>query len=239
MHPGEEILVDLDRQRHRRFIKTHTPLDGLPFDERVSYVCVGRDPRDAAISWDHHANNLTFEAVMALRSAAVGSDELPGQGELAGLAGEAPPPESERDRFWAWVDADDLLIGLAPMMHHLLTFWRERDRSNIVLLHYDDLKDDLEGQMRGLAARLGITVAEERWPQLVRWATFDTMRGHAATLTPEVTLWRDPTQFFRRGSSGQWRALMDADDLLRYQARVRQLAEPDLIEWAHHGPVIS
>ena len=52
--PLDEVVADLDAQQHRRFIKSHTPLDGLPFDERVTYICVGRDPRDVAISWDHH-----------------------------------------------------------------------------------------------------------------------------------------------------------------------------------------
>src|SRR5205823_3162597 len=40
----DETVAQLERQTHRRFIKSHTPLDGLPFDERVTYICVGRDP---------------------------------------------------------------------------------------------------------------------------------------------------------------------------------------------------
>ena len=42
--PVEDVFRDLDAQTHRRFIKTHTPLDALPFDERVTYVHVARDP---------------------------------------------------------------------------------------------------------------------------------------------------------------------------------------------------
>ena len=30
--PLDEVLARLDAQRHRRFIKTHTPLDGIPLD---------------------------------------------------------------------------------------------------------------------------------------------------------------------------------------------------------------
>src|SRR5947209_9084094 len=56
----DEVFATLDAQRHRRFIKTHTPLDGLPYDERVTYVTVGRDPRDVAVSWDNHFNNVNF-----------------------------------------------------------------------------------------------------------------------------------------------------------------------------------
>ena len=29
----EDVVADLDAQTHRRFIKTHTPLDGLPIDD--------------------------------------------------------------------------------------------------------------------------------------------------------------------------------------------------------------
>src|SRR3977135_380535 len=50
---------------------------------------------------------------------------------------------------------------------------------DVVYLHYDDLKADLEGQMRQMAARLGIDVDEHRWPRLVQAATFESMRTRA------------------------------------------------------------
>src|SRR5205823_11359965 len=58
----DETVAHLERQTHRRFIKSHTPLDGLPFDERVTYICVARDPRDVALSWDNHMANMNFLA---------------------------------------------------------------------------------------------------------------------------------------------------------------------------------
>jgi len=47
--PLEEVLARLEAQTHRRFIKTHTPLDGLPLDPRVTYIVVARHPLDAAV----------------------------------------------------------------------------------------------------------------------------------------------------------------------------------------------
>src|SRR3954471_11209284 len=38
--PLDDARGALDAQTPRRFIKTHTPLDGLPFDRRVTYVHV-------------------------------------------------------------------------------------------------------------------------------------------------------------------------------------------------------
>jgi hypothetical protein len=104
------------------------------------------------------------------------------------------------------------------------------------MLHYDDLKADLEGQMRALAARLSITVPEARWPELVEAATFESMRRNADRFAPAVTdsIWRDNRQFFHRGTSGQWKALFEDGDHARYDARVREVAaDLDCAAWAH------
>src|SRR5262245_30965419 len=44
--PLDEIIKGLEEQKQRRFIKTHLPLDGLPYYSHVKYIVVGRDPRD-------------------------------------------------------------------------------------------------------------------------------------------------------------------------------------------------
>jgi hypothetical protein len=107
-----------------------------------------------------------------------------------------------------------------------------------VCLHYDDLKADLEGQMRALAAHLGIDVDEDRWPRLVQAATFDSMRNSANTTAGAGREhWIDPAAFFNRGTSGQWRDLLDDADLARYATRVRALAPDDLVEWLHREPI--
>ena len=86
--------------------------------------------------------------------------------------------------------------------------------------------------------RLGIPVVEERWPALVDAATLRHMRERADHLAPNATerIWRDNRQFFHRAGMGEWRDLLDAEDLRRYRARVNQLATSDLAEWVHHDP---
>ena len=52
--PLSDVLKQLEAQQHRRFIKTHLPLDGLPFYPQVKYIVVGRDARDVFMSlWNH------------------------------------------------------------------------------------------------------------------------------------------------------------------------------------------
>jgi aryl sulfotransferase len=229
-----DVFADLAAQSHRRFIKSHTPMDGLPWDERVTYICVGRDPRDVMISWDGHVANADMAALLQARAKAVGNDDIADM--------EIPvPPESLRDRFWAWMDsevpANESANSLAAVLNHLATFWKVRDRANVILLHYDDMKADLEGEMRRLAARLGIEVPEGLWPDLVQAATFESMKRDADITAPGTTeaIWQDNKQFFRSGKSGGWREIFAEGDAARYAARLEGLADPSLVEWAHHG----
>ncbi len=230
------VRADLDAQTHRRVLKTHTPYDGLPHDPDVTYICVGRDPRDIGRSWDNHWANMNLPAVLAAREKAVGLDDVTEQ------LTQGPPPraELEIDRFWLWVDNPAPVtetVSLHSTLHHLQSFWEVRDQPNIAMVHYDDLQHDLEGEMRRLAARLGITVADDRWPELVEAATFESMRDHADTIAPDTThaIWTDNRSFFHRGTTGQWHDLLSDADLARYDKRVAELAAPDLVRWVHHG----
>jgi hypothetical protein len=234
-----EVFADLGAQTHRRFIKTHTPLDGIPNDPTVTYICVGRDPRDVALSMDHHIDNMDVGGFLEARERAAAIDEI----ELGPLHRPPPRPDGERDRFWRWVDDDTPSTRsgstLRFTVEHLQTFRAAADDLDVVFLHYDDLKADLEGQMRKLAAHLGIEVDEHRWPRLVRAATFESMRSRADTIVPAggPEHWIDPTAFFSRGTSGQWHDLLDDADLARYAERVRALASDDLVEWLHREPI--
>ena len=239
MRPIDEVLADYERQTHRRFIKTHTPLDGLPFDDRVTYICISRDPRDIAVSWDNHFNNLNFATLFALREVAMGPTDLD---EL--LASAPPlPSDDPHERFWSWADPAMRGVSVSDLpivLHHLDTFWQVRDQPNIMLLRYEDLLDDLEGQMRYIADRLGIVIAETVWPDLVQAATFEDMKGRASELAAEAShdgFYNDRDQFFRKGSTGQWRQFLSDEELPRYAARVAECAPADLAAWIHRPPL--
>lgn len=227
------VLARLAAQQHRRFIKTHTPLDGLPFDERVTYICVGRDPRDAAISSDNHSSNMNRDVLIKAREIVVGS-----AGPMSHGSGDAPT-EDPVERFWRWVEDETAPSeSLELLLHHLSTFWDRRQAANVVLVHYADLQTDLDGEMRRLAGRLEIVVDEDRWTGLIAEARFDRMRERADRLAPQVTmdgLWPDASRFFNRGTSGQWQTFLGAEDLDRYWAYVSRLAPSDLVAWAHGG----
>ena len=241
IRPLGDVLAEYEAQTHRRFIKTHTPLDGLPFDDRVTYISASRDPRDVAVSWDGHISNINPSTFLALREHAAGAVDLDDLLAAAPL----PPSATASERFWSWADPPVPGKGVSDlqiMLHHLDTFWQVRDRPNIILLRYEDLLDDLEGQMRYVADRLGITIAEAVWPDLVQAATFAEMKGRAGELAAEAShdgFYNDRAQFFRSGSTGQWRQILSDEELRRYTVRVAEWAPADLAAWIHRPPLPS
>ena len=223
VRPAGEVFARLDAQAERRVIKTHTPLDGVPLDDRVTYIVVGRHPLDVAVSLYHHGANIDRRRMAEL----TGNPEIP-----------RPPLAPLHEWLLGFVDwegdAREWLDTLPGAMLHLSDAWGRRHDPNVVLLHYDDLLADLDGAMRRLAARLGIAVDEGRWPGLVRAATFDAMRQPARASSPDTLgVLKDPAAFFRHGVSGEGPALLSAGELAHYHERVAAMAPADLLAWLH------
>ncbi len=229
--PVDEVLEQLEGQRHRRFIKTHTPLDGLPLPDSVSVITVARHPLDQAISLYHQGANLDRKRIRALTGT---QDPDP---EQAG-----PTPETDGPATWLrqWIDWEgdpaDRLDSLPGVFHHLSLAWSVRDHTNAILVHYDDLLADLPGQMLRLAGELGIDIDGRRVAELAEAASFAGMKSRAEELAPDPKgVLKDRNAFFRRGVSGSGAELLTPDDLARYQRRAEELAPPDLLRWLHRS----
>lgn len=223
--PEDEVNAVLRAQHHRRFIKTHTPLDGVPIEPAVSYLVVARRPLDMAVSLYHQGDNI---------------DRV----RLGQLTGAAPPdgPAPERPPLGSWLrdwierDSDPKreLDSLPGVMWHLRDAWARRQQPNVRLVHYDDLLADLDAEMRRIAGWLGIEVPADRWPQLVEAATFARMRQRADVLAPNVAgVMKDNRAFFRQGRSRAGRELLSPAELDRYHRRTARMAPADLLEWLH------
>jgi len=222
--PRDQVYAQLAAQRHRRFIKTHTPLDGIPLDPRVTYIVTGRHPLDVAVSLYYHSANIDRARLR----------QLTGQPEPAG-----PPPARPPLRDWllSWI-ADDVdpraqLDSLPGIMWHLSDAWARRGQRSVLLVHYADLLADLDGQLRWLAGQLGIAVPPGAWPGLVRAATFESMSGRADALVPTTGLLKSNAAFFRRGTSGAGHEILSPGEIAAYHERAAGLAPPALLTWLH------
>jgi aryl sulfotransferase len=220
VEPEEDLFVRVEAQPGRRVLKTHTPLDGVVLDPRAMYVVVVRDPLDMAVSLYHQSDNLDRD-------------------RIAKLTGRDAPASSPREPLHDWLvrwtmsDADPMesMDGLPGVIHHAADAWSRRDGARVLLVRYEALVADLEGQMHWLADRLDVQPAPGAWPSLVDGATFTHMRAAAAARTPDPHgVLKDPVSFFRRGTPGAGREALTSSEVAAYEQRVRDLLAAEQVD---------
>lgn len=228
----DDVLAALDAQDHRRIIKTHAPLDALPYFDNVTYMFVARDPRDVFMSWLNHMGNMDASVFQTPEDA------------------EPQPkldiPEDPREFFRKWMTTGGFSWEQEgwpswSMLRHAETFWNFRHLPNIHMFHFSDLKADLEREMRRAAVALGIDVPTALWPELVAAARFDSMRKNADVLAPRANhgMWRDNKRFFNKGTSGQWRGVLGEEELALYERAMAERLPPPLARWLEQGGALD
>ncbi len=257
--PQDFVIPALEAQRHRRFVKSHLPLDAIPFYDQVKYIVVGRDARDVFMSLVPHHYNIT-QAQFDQANAKDGAEAIAAHKKN----GKEVTPEEEEEllKFRRWegeniptlegVDIREfwrlfMTKSMFPWesdgypywshFYHLNSWWGYRTLPNILFVHYADLLGDLDGQMRRISKWLDIDINEDIWLSLVDSATFKSMKGQFEMTAPAIThgIWRDPRNFFHKGSNGRWRDVLTDEDLDLYEKAKHRTLSPDAIKWLEVG----
>jgi aryl sulfotransferase len=232
--PLQSVLERVEAQAHRRFFKSHLPFDGLPIYDELRYIHVARDPRDACMSFFNHWSGklpLLFNAIDATRP-----------------AGFEPVPRTPRDlqEFWSTWFTRGVLEGAqdgypdVSFVELETSYWQARRSQNLLLVHYNDLKSDLDAEMRRIAAFLGIETPPALWPQLVEAARFESMKRDADVLLgpSQVVFDGGADRFFFKGTNERWKQQISAEDLLLADALAARLS-PGLRHWLEHGRLVA
>lgn len=231
---SDEVFATLDAQTHQRFIKTHLPVDGLPLYDEVRYIHVARDGRDALMSMHNHFTGYTPSQFQNFDKIGL-EDPVVGQPYP-----RFPANPVEFFRIWMTTPAvSGQTEGTpGPSFFDLeVGYWSERRRDNFLLVHYNDLKSDLDGEMRRISSFLNIPLDESVFPSLVGAANFEAMQAAGDDLMPQTkTLFAEGAKrFFNKGVNGRWRDVFTEGDLALYDAKVREKFTPGLAAWLEGG----
>lgn len=222
--PKDVKLPAIEAQSHRRFLKTHLPVDALVFSPKAKYIYIGRDGRDVVWSlYNHHANANAkwYEAL----------NDTPGR---VGPPIE-PPPDSILQYFRDWLARDGHPFW--PFWENVRSWWEVRHLPNVMLLHFGALKADMPGQIRRIARFLDIAIDESKWDKILEHCSFDYMKRNATKSVPlGGAFWDGGAQtFIHQGKNGRWRDTLTPDDIARYEAAaVRELGK-DCAAWLATG----
>ncbi len=213
-----ELMPALESQTHRRYIKTHTPLDGITYDPGCTYITVYRHPLDVIFSAQKHLRNMTGGIIEHL----IADDMNEGARE--------------------WIEKPfsyDQNIGesLSSLINHYKSFLDWDNLPNIHFFHYEDMKRDLRGAVARLADILGTPQDEALLDAVKEAGTFSSMKSKAEKYAPSADrgIWKSNAQFFESGSSRKWDGTLSDDVLAAYDKCMGALLSPSERTWLENG----
>lgn len=228
--PIDQLQAKLEAQPHRRFLKSHLPLDGLPFYPQVKYLIIGRDQRDVFMSLWNYYSAFSEEMYDPARN---------------------PEPRCPADihDFWRmWIssgctDWEQQGYPFIGSMYHVQSWWNHRHLDNILLIHYADLKADPLGEIRCIADFLEIEISDEALAKVADQTSFGNMRQRAIAAEtasegqlPRSRMFRDGVRrFFHKGTNGRWQGVLTEAELAMYEQVKARLLTPDCARWVELG----
>jgi len=196
-----------EQKEYRRVLKSHLPLEYLPYNKEVDYIDVWRHPLDLAVSLFHHhnnANNAMFVAINENRSK--NTEEF------------LPNTLSLKEWIARWVDQDGYPYW--SYSKHINSTCKFKHLKNVHLFHYGDLaKNGLLFEIRKRMNILGLDFKGKKLEEIVDLCSFIKMKEQARTSAPYGgVIWGKGKgeEFFRNGKSGEWREIFTEQEASRF-----------------------
>jgi aryl sulfotransferase len=229
--PLEVALNDLKAQTHRRFIKTHLPIDGVPYDERLKYVYVARDARDVFMSlWNHYTTH-TEEAKIRFNIT------------LGRVGDPFPDPPGDIHEFWrnwmtrGWFAWETDGWPYWSHLYNVQSWWEYRHLPNIQLIHYTDMIADTEREVRRVGDFLGFSLPDAAWAEITERVSFAAMKKDGEKYAPGGgSFWKGGANtFLNKGTNGRWRDVLSPAELESYDAACKRTLSPECRDWLENG----
>mmetsp|Transcript_515 Transcript_515/g.1389 ORF Transcript_515/g.1389 Transcript_515/m.1389 type:complete len:275 (+) Transcript_515:316-1140(+) len=241
----DAVIAELNKQEGRRWIKTHLPLNALPYRATTKYIYVGRDGRDACLSLHNHykmASDVWYDALNSkplcgppmprFDQATMGPSDFFDKWLTTGW--ETHTWEADGYPFWS-------------LFTNVEQWWNFRHLPNVLFVHFANLKKDLPGEMRRIAAFLGEEINEATFEQAVHKCEFSYMKARGEKLVPAGgALWKAPaagesgaSSFFNKGENKRYVGVLSDAQLEAYEAAVKQKLEPLAAHWLATGELPS
>lgn len=231
--PREQLGPYMEAIPGRRFIKSHLPLDGLPYYPQVQYFIVARDPRDVFMSFFNHYARYTDTAMSMFNAPEAVGAPLP------------PCPEDPRElwKLWmtrGWFDWESEGYPFWANLGHTASYWSYRHLPNFHFFHYNDMLGNHAGVVAQMAEAAQFEITPEDLERIVAHTTFDHVKSKAKEMDakgdPRGVVFKDGAEgFFFKGTNGRWKDVLTDEDLELYQQSKKRVLAPDCVDWLENG----
>ncbi|MDN5204317.1 sulfotransferase domain-containing protein [Fulvivirgaceae bacterium BMA10] len=226
--PPEVKLPAIEAQTHRRFLKTHLPVDALVYSPKAKYIYIGRDGRDVVWSmYNHHASaNEKWYAAL---------NDSPG---LIGPPIEKPVDDIKQ-YYHEWLEKDG--YPWWSIWENVSSWWNIGNLPNLLFVHFANLKRDMEGEIRRIARFLDIGTEKLNWEAIIEHCNFDYMKSHADQSVPLGGIfWNGGAKtFIHKGQNGRWKDVLSEEESKLYETKAVEKLGEECAHWLATGEMIK
>jgi len=148
-------------------MKTHIAATGHPWNPQAKYIIVLRNAKDAVVSFYYHQTS----------------------GGGYGIKGM-----SFDDFFEFWMDGE---VECGSYFDWVLSWWPRRNLDNVLVVTYEDMKNDPKKEITKIAKFIGVDTNDELIDQTVEKSSFSAMKTAADATDPK-------RHNMRKGVVGDW-----------------------------------
>jgi len=169
---------EVDAKLSPRVFKTHLRWRWIPKADGVKYIYCYRNPLDVVVSYYHHMK--TFSGVYKF------------QGDL--------------DQFVREVFVAENASENGSFFDHVAEYLEQKNNPNIYFITYEDISEDFEKAVRGIARFLGVEISSEKMETMARKCSFESVKRNCnVNYTWLDGKAKDPAaSFVRKGKVGDW-----------------------------------
>ncbi|KAG0726994.1 Sulfotransferase 1 family member D1 [Chionoecetes opilio] len=113
------------------------------------------------------------------------------------------------------------MLSYAPFWSHILDFWKIKDQENILFLRFEEMKEDLPGVVKRVAAFLGKEISAKEVLRIADHCSFGSMSKNPAVNNETiVSADSDKSQglkFMRKGKVGDWKNHLTAAQIKAFK----------------------
>lgn len=180
--PLTDMSYMADSPTRLRVIKSHLEAPFVPHHDTVKYISVVRDPKDLMVSLVHFENG--FNRVL--------------------FGGEVPV-----DAYVKSFQTDRFIYQSWPMF--INSWWSLRDRDNVLILTFEEMKADHAGTVQKMANFLDIALSPDQLDRVVEKSSYAWMKANDYKYSQPAFGEEERVPLVRSGKSGNSKELLSAD----------------------------
>ena len=228
-----ETIDILEKQTHRRFMKTHSP-SNLVFtnnNKNAKYIFITRDFRDVVWSFYNHFTKAKYKI---------------NKNKNRALDSKLRSSKSQYE-FWKLIIENKHLFHTTGKYRIIWSYFNtikswlnEKDNENVLILHFNDLKKDLKAHINKISKFLGYEYLEKDIDHIHNKCTFEWMKSNSHRCAPKHFTGKSEA-FINRGSNKRWHGTLEEKDIKDYKNIIDNFFDKVTVDWIENGnkkPVI-